>query len=277
MIAMTADLNKESFGGRSTVTCFTCHQGENHPNRIPPVEGPFTTRRAPAVPAVPAATPPPAKTPDEIISRYITAMGGEEAIRKITSRVQVGDVETGNTATPIEITTQAPNKRISVSKGAHGPDSITAFDGTSGWMGSTGRPARPMAPAESWAAGLDAEFYFGLRIKELFSGAPIRVARAAEKVNGFDCDVMTGTGANGLPVRMYFDRETGLLARVVRFAQTPVGPNPTQIDYADYRVSDGVRIPFRWTLARPNGRFAIQVASVKNNVVVDPAKFVNRP
>ena len=95
----------------------------------------------------------------------------------------------------------------------------------------------------------------------------------ATKVNGFDCDVMTGTGANGLPRRMYFDRETGLLARVVRLAQTPVGPNPTQIDYADYRVSDGVKIPFRWTLARPNGRFAIQVASVKNNVAVDPAKF----
>ena len=274
MIAMTAELNKASFSGNQTVTCFTCHQGLNHPNRIPAVEGPFATRVA-APPA--GATPPPAKTADEILTRYVTAMGGEEAIRKITSRVQIGDVEVGATATPIEIVTQAPNKRISISKGAHGADSITAFDGTAGWMGATGRPSRPMAAAESWAAGMDAEFYFGLRIKEMFAGAPLRVSRGASKVNGFDCDVLTATAPNGLPVRLYFDRETGLLARLVRFAQTPVGPNPTQIDYADYRVSDGVKIPFRWTLARPNGRFAIQVASVKNNAEVDAARFVNKP
>jgi photosynthetic reaction center cytochrome c subunit len=62
----------------------------------------------------------------------------------------------------------------------------------------------------------------------------------------------------------------------VRFTQTSVGRMPTQIDYADYRVSDGVKIPFRWTLARPNGRFAIQVAEVKNNAVVDPTRF-NKP
>ena len=130
-----------------------------------------------------------------------------------------------------------------------------------------------MSAPESWAAGMDAEFYFGLRIKELFAGVPMRVGRAAVKVNGFDCDVLNATGGNGLPVRMYFDRETWLLARTVRFTQTPVGPNPTQIDYADYRESGGVKIPFRWTLARPNGRFAIQVASVENNAKVDPARF----
>mgnify|MGYP000107533120 CR=1 FL=1 len=270
MIAMTAELNKANFGGKQTVTCFTCHQGMNHPNALPPVEGPFAARKAPAAAAVPAAQ---AKTADEILGRYIAAMGGEEAIRKITSRVQKGDMEVGNTATPIEIVTLAPNKRISISK-AGSSDSITAFDGKSGWMGSTGRPAREMAAPESWAAGMDAEFYLGLRIKELFGSAPIRVGRAAVKVNGFDCDAMTAMGGNGLPVRMYFDRETGLLARIVRFTATAVGPNPTQIDYADYRESGGVKIPFRWTLARPNGRFAVQVASVENNAKVDTSRFV---
>lgn len=269
MIAMTTELNKASFGGKQTITCFTCHQGMDHPNPVPPVEPPFAVRKAPA----PAAAAAQAKTADEIINRYIASMGGEAAIRKITSRIQKGDMEVGNSATPIEIVTQAPNKRISITKTGNN-ESITAFDGKSGWMGSTGRPAREMAAPESWAAGMDAEFYFGLRIKELFGGSPIRVSRNPAKVNGFDCDVLTATGANGLPVRMYFDRETGLLARVVRFTATPVGPNPTQVDYADYRESGGVKIPFRWTLARPNGRFAVQVASVENNANVDPKRFV---
>jgi hypothetical protein len=60
---------------------------------------------------------------------------------------------------------------------------------------------------------------------------------------------------------------------MVRFAETPLGRNPTQIDYADYREVDGVKTPCRWTLARPNGRFTIQIADVKANVPIDDARF----
>jgi hypothetical protein len=64
-----------------------------------------------------------------------------------------------------------------------------------------------------------------------------------------------------------------LLVRLVRFADTPLGQLPTQIDYADYKDAGGVKIPFRWTLARPGGRFTIQISEVKVNVPVDDAKF----
>jgi hypothetical protein len=75
-------------------------------------------------------------------------------------------------------------------------------------------------------------------------------------------------------LRLYFDQESGLLLRMIRYAETPLGRNPTQIDYADFRVVDGVKIPCRWTLARPNGRFTIQVDDVKQNVPVDEKLFV---
>jgi hypothetical protein len=61
--------------------------------------------------------------------------------------------------------------------------------------------------------------------------------------------------------------------RLVRFGETPLGRLPTQIDYADYREVSGVKIPFIWTLARPGGRFTIQVSEVKQNVPVDNSKF----
>src|SRR5713101_1215597 len=48
---------------------------------------------------------------------------------------------------------------------------------------------------------------------------------------------------------------------------------PTQIDYADCRDTNGVKIPCRWTLARPSERFTIQVSEMKQNVPVDDAKF----
>ena len=75
------------------------------------------------------------------------------------------------------------------------------------------------------------------------------------------------------PVRLFFDATTGLLSRMVRYAQTPVGRNPTQIDCADYREVDGIKIPFRWTPSRPNGHFTIQLQEVNQNVPLEDAKF----
>jgi hypothetical protein len=65
-----------------------------------------------------------------------------------------------------------------------------------------------------------------------------------------------------------------LLVRLVRFGDTALGLLPTQIDYQDYKGTNGVKIPYRWTLARPSGRFTIQVTEVKQNVPVDDAKFL---
>jgi photosynthetic reaction center cytochrome c subunit len=67
--------------------------------------------------------------------------------------------------------------------------------------------------------------------------------------------------------------QSGLLLRLVRYSETPFGLLPTQVDYADYREVDGVKVAYRWTLARPSGRFTIQAKELKQNVPVDDAKF----
>jgi len=264
MMAMVASINKGSFGGRQQVSCYSCHHGAANPASVPPVLETDAVRAEGTTPVAGAAP-----TADDVIQKYITAMGGADAIRKITSRAAKGMILVGGSQTPIEVLTKAPNKRVTISHTAQG-DSFTAFDGTAGWMGNTGRPAREMTPTESGASSLDAEFAIALRLKEIFP--QIRRARP-EQIDGVMCDQLIGTGPGRLPVRLYFDRSSGLLVRLVRYAETPVGRNPTQIDYADYRDADGVKIPFRWTLARVNGRFTIQIAEVRSNVPIDDTKF----
>jgi photosynthetic reaction center cytochrome c subunit len=263
MIAMTAEINKMHFGGRPQMTCYSCHRGATRPVSIPSV---LESDAAPARPATPAAS---ASTPAQIIEKYVTALGGESAIRKITSRVMKGNILAGGSQTPIEVITKAPNQRISITH-ASGGDSFTAFDGVAGWMGNAGRPAREMTTAESGASGLDAEFYLALRLTELFP--QLRRGRQ-ETIGEVECDVLTGTSPAHPPVRLYFDRKSGLLVRMVRYAETPLGRLPTQLDYADYREVDGVKSPFRWTLSRPNGRFTIQIAEAKNNMPLDNERF----
>jgi len=87
------------------------------------------------------------------------------------------------------------------------------------------------------------------------------------------CETINASKPGQGAVNLYFDPQTGLLRRLVRYADTPMGRMPTQIDYADYRETDGVKIPWRWTLARINGHFTIQLKEVKDNVPVDDAKF----
>jgi len=68
-----------------------------------------------------------------------------------------------------------------------------------------------------------------------------------------------------------------LLVRLIRYIDSPLGYNPTQIDYADYRTADGIKTPFRWTVARPGNRFTIQVDELKQNVPIDDSKFIAPP
>ncbi len=86
-------------------------------------------------------------------------------------------------------------------------------------------------------------------------------------------DVVQGTGPRGLLVTLFFDRQTGLLLRELRYGNTPIGRVPTQIDYANYRDVNGIKLPFRITYAWLDGRDSIVLTDIKTNVAVDEAKF----
>ena len=74
------------------------------------------------------------------------------------------------------------------------------------------------------------------------------------------------------PVNLYFDK-SGLLVRSVRYTESPVGLNPTQVDYADYREVAGIKMPFRVTTSWLDGRSVVELTDVQPNVAIDAAKF----
>jgi len=152
-------------------------------------------------------------------------------------------------------------------------DSITAFDGKQGWLSVPGR-VHMMSTMENAAARIDADLYFPLHVKTLYEKFQVD---AGEKIDGHDTYLVVGRNEGQPPLRLYFDKESGLLLRFVRYGETPLGRNPTQIDYADYREANGLKIPFRWTLSRPGNQFTIQVEQLQQNVPVDDAKFVAPP
>ncbi|HEY6349728.1 MAG TPA: c-type cytochrome [Candidatus Angelobacter sp.] len=267
MIQMQMAINKENFEGRNQVTCNSCHQGRHEPIAIPVIADEEPKPEKPETGAKPEEAP----TADQLINKYVQALGGAEVLEKITSRVEKGTISIANGPQfPIDLFAKAPNRRMSYMHTPRG-DSITAFDGTTAWLSSPGAPLNKLDPANSEAVKLDAEFNFALHIKQIFT--QLHVGQP-EKIRYREANVILALQRGQPPVRLYFDKETGLLVRLVRYVETALGRLPTQIDYADYRDFGGVKIPYRWTIARPpRGRFTIQVDQVQQNVPIDDEKF----
>jgi hypothetical protein len=270
MMQMMFAINKDNFNAHREVTCYSCHHGAADPVGTPliadaePKPEPGGAVNAGGTNAV--AMP----TPDQLLDRFVEALGGADALNKVSSRVEKGTLTGfGGRQLPVEVFAKAPDKRLSAVHMPNG-DSITAYDGRVGWLGFTGRPAREITGGELDAARLDADFYFPLHLRQLFSH--LRVERA-EKVGDQETYLVVGENPGQPPVRLYFSQQSALLVRLVRYVETPLGRNPTQIDYADYRDADTIKVPFRWTIARPSGRFTIQVEQIQQNLPIDDAKF----
>jgi outer membrane lipoprotein-sorting protein len=173
---------------------------------------------------------------------------------------------------PVDIYAKAPDMRVSVMHTKEG-ESVTAYNGKVGWLSVSGR-VHMMNVQESFGARMDADLAFAADVKSLYTKWE---TLPGEKIDGHDTWLVVGRKEDEPPLKLYLDQKSNLLLRLVRYADSPLGYNPTQIEYADYRPADGIKIPYRWTIARPGNHFTIQVEQLQQNVPVDDAKFVPPP
>jgi hypothetical protein len=272
MILMTREINRNHFDGDKTVSCMVCHRGAELPVFYPaiPEEGSRGATAAAAAQA-PANLP----TADQILDKYLQAVGGAAAIEKISTRIEKGAFISGDSTLPYEVYAKAPDKRVVITHAPNG-DTISVFNGTSGWLEITAPspPGRDMTPSETAGTKLDADLKFALHARQILQRLSVL---PPERIDGKDMYVVSGKPENMRPVRLYFDKQTGLLTRALRYTEVPLGFTPIRIDYADYRDVDGVKIPFRRTQSRPSGRSIVQIDTVQQNVPFDESKFNKSP
>jgi len=271
MMEMMFAINKDNFEGHRDVTCYSCHRGSAEPVGTPPVmtDEPKEAMGGPKKPEGETKEYS-GPSPDQLLEKYLQAVGGAAAVDKVTSRVMTGAIEFSGKSLPIDIYSKDADKRISFTHMPEG-DNVTAFNGHEGWLGAPGRPLREMHGSDLDGAAIDADLHLPTHLRNMFIDMR---GRGTEKIDNREAYVVTGFREGKPPILLFLDEQSGLLVRLVRFGETALGQMPTQIDYADYRDAGGVKIPYRWTLARPGGRFTIQVSEVKENVPVDDAKFV---
>ena len=291
MIRMVAAINKENFGGRTVVTCFTCHRGSPQPVSS-------TVYDAATVPRATASDSPSASGPtaDQLLDKFVAALGGAAAIEMVSTRVaggtlqssvmiggEVGEGRPGAEANrppraplALEISSKAPGMRMVVIREGNGV--ARSFHGNAGWHQNRFSNDLRHQPRDFRGDELDTEkmedpYFFAGQLKQWVRDW--RVERV-ETIAGKEAYVVSGRTQFLPRVQLYFERESGMLVRLTAFIQTPVGLLGYQRDFADFRTVDGVQVPFRWASSQPGDRtvFTYQLDQVQQNIPIADSKFV---
>jgi outer membrane lipoprotein-sorting protein len=279
MILMAKSINAANFGGKQTITCYSCHRSQNAPKNIPSLAEQYGTPppEDPDEIEIVAEVKSGGPSADQVFDKYVQALGGAQQLAKMTSFVAKGTYEgfdTGDEKAPVEVYAKAPNQVTTVVHIPQG-DSIRTYDGRIAWITSTGTllpiPLYDLVGGNFEGAKLDAELSFPAQIKQTLTGW--RTGFPPTYIDDNAVDVVEGISAAKTPVKLYFDKKTGLLTRMVRYTVTAIGTNPTQVDYSDYRDVAGVKMPFHYTITWTDGRSTTELSSVQPNPPIDASRF----
>jgi photosynthetic reaction center cytochrome c subunit len=277
MILMVQEINRANFGGRPLVSCFSCHRGADRP-KVTVDLAQLYGAPAPENPSQFLSPAPLAPAADEVLDKYLQAIGGAQRLAAVTSFTATGTSSGyGPEAQgrPVEIFAKAPGQRTTIIHSGNG-DIITTLDGKQGWISAPLRPVPvvTLTGKDLDAANLDAILAFPAKIKEALIGW--RVGYPAV-IDDREVQVLQASTPAGALVTLYFDAESGLLVRQLRHIDSPVGPITTQADYADYREVSGIKMPYRWTMTWLDGRDVYELKQVQMNAAIDAAKFARPP
>jgi len=299
MVLMVTAINRDNFSGRQVVTCWSCHHGRDRPATTPAMEvvyGPGSTEMDDVLAAMPGQG-----TPDEILDKYIQAIGGAQRLATLKSYVAKGtSIGFGGFGGggQVQVFSKFPDQHtvlIQFDAATGRGDSVRTYNGHAGFIKT------PLAVLTDYeltggeldGARLDAQLAFPGQIKQVLTNLRVSLPTTISDLPGPSSqtskdagatstqdrvvNVIQGTGPRGTLATLYFDKESGLLVRMVRYGKSPIGRVPTQIDYSDYRDVAGIKMPFHMTFAWLDGRDAIQLSEVQTNVPIDASKFERQP
>ncbi len=222
-----------------------------------------------------------AQTPDEIVEKTLTAMGGREALGKLTSRSSTGTMTVstpgGDISGTIEVLNEVPNKSrtlITLDLSAMGAGSMILdqrFDGTSGYAIDSMRGNHEITGGQLELMKHNMFPTPFLDYKE--RGSKVEVV-GREKLADHEAYVLNITPSSGPSSRVFIDAQSYLPVKAVATVNLPeMGDIEQTTELSDYRQVDGVQVPFRIKGSSSVQTFSIAVTKVEHNVKVDEALF----
>ncbi len=180
-------------------------------------------------------------SPDEIVARYIEAVGGEEAIRAHTSRTVKSAVEIPAMGMSGQTTAYfiAPDKMIVKSETPGVGESVQSYNGEIGWIEDPMQGTQILEGEMLAQIKRQARFYGDLERADLF---PQQTTAGETEWNGQAAYQIDVVDVDGNELSQYFARETGLLIGAEGTQTTGMGEMEVAITIGDYEEFGGVLI-----------------------------------
>lgn len=208
---------------------------------------------------------PPPPVPAQIIGNYIKAIGGEEAIKKITSLQQTGEMEVQGQKLAVNIKNMAPNLS-SMEMTAMGQTFVKqVYNGKTGYSMQMGQKAE--LTGDDLAEKKDDKGY-GTQLYYATDGTKIESAGTA-KVGTVDAFKLNITSPSGKKKTEYYDAKSGLLLKEESTSKKGTVEMSQSTEYSNYKKVGDVLFPFTLTqsVSTPQGsqEFSIVIKDIKIN------------
>ncbi len=207
-------------------------------------------------------------TAQQVIEKYINAIGGKENISKIKDKTSI----LRGSVSGIDVTTviyqKLPDKiRQEINAGA--VDQVIKYDGKKAVM-IVGENSRNLSGSTLEALKYEAMLDFILKLNQLKIDLTLS---GIEKVNKKDAYKVELKFSSGEVWKQFFDVETGLKVKATKTISTPQGSFAQTTYYGDYKALGGVKYPY--TIKQTVGPQSLEfkVSSMKVNTGLKDDKF----
>lgn len=210
-------------------------------------------------------------TGEQIIDRYVEAIGGRAVWQGIHSRTSLGNIEfpTVHISGTVMIHEKAPNRVLQVVI-LEGAVFRQGFDGQVAWSDDPQDGVKTKSGDELSEAARDADFYRPINMKKLYSKL---VVSGQEEIDGQMAYVVEAASADGSVEKIYFDVESGLIVRAIARRHNGAEVTTFQQDLQDYRDVDGVKLPFTVVQTGGEAPFTIHFGEFHHNVDLEDSEF----
>jgi len=223
-----------------------------------------------------------AQTADEVVEKYLAAIGGRAALGKLKSRSMVGTVTlstpVGNVSGPVEVLNQAPSKTRSVMKldlSGVGLGQVVVdqrFDGEAGYVLDTLQGNR--AITGDVLENMKNSSFPNALLNYKETGSTVELG-GKEKAGEREAYILIGKPKSGPAIRLYIDAESYLpIKTVVKINVPQLGREVEQTsEFSDYREVDGVKIAFQVKSSSTLQTYVINFTKAEHNTDIDQSLF----
>jgi len=207
-----------------------------------------------------APASPPLPTVQQVMDRYVSALGGHDAIFRHKSMTIREKLEVPTQGLHLDrVVYYGEGKRYEELALPGGGQYQAGYDGTTAWESSTSSGPALVKGDEAKSQVRDSDMYYPARILDYFSSMQV-VDRA--EFEGHTCYHLKGTNKWGQVNEHFYDTTTGLLAGYRFNSAWRGGPGEESEVFSDYKPYDGWLIPMRVEHKQPKGSLIEVVSSV---------------